>query len=57
MSKKRSWVVQVRCLVLKELVCENCTKEDAESLPFDFAEDEREIDRLDFDVVSVEENL
>lgn len=51
-----SWVVRVRCVVTKELICENCTREQAESNPYDHAANETEIEQYDYEVQSVHPN-
>jgi len=56
MDDKKSWVVKVKCEVTKEVICSNCTEEQAHEDPFSYAEDEREIDQTDYEVVSVEPN-
>ena len=55
-EEKRSWLVRVRCVVIKEVVCEDCTREQAESLPWDHAEQETEIDQVDWEVERVTPN-
>ena len=54
--KNGSWIVTVRCVVLKELVVFNCTEEEAAKSPFDHASDERELNQVDYEVLSVEPN-
>lgn len=56
MAKTRSWVVKVRCAVDKEIVCDNCTQEQAAAEPFAHAIDEREIGQRDWETVSVVPN-
>ena len=59
MSKKQkgSWVVRVQETVVREMVCDNCTEEEAREHPFDHAVgDVTEVDSSDWDVISVEPN-
>lgn len=51
-----SWIVQVRKVVLCTVVCENCTREEAEAGPFGFAVEEHEDEMVDWDVRSVTAN-
>ena len=55
-EKKSSWIVRLRCVVTKEVVCDDCTEDQANRNPWEFAGDEREIEQVDWDVLSVEEN-
>ena len=54
--KKGSWIVRITATVTKELVCEDCTQEQAEATPYEFCEDECEVDQTDYKVTSVREN-
>lgn len=45
------------CEVKKEVICDNCTQEQAEGNPFDHVVSEREISQSDYSVDSVEENV
>lgn len=62
MSKKkkpeepRSWVVRIVATVIKDIICDDCTKEEAERNPFAYATDEMDIDTPDWEVRSVQEN-
>lgn len=51
-----SWVVRVKCVILKEVICENCTREQAESEPFEHAVEECEVDQMDWEVQRVTSN-
>ena len=33
-EKKSSWVVRMRCVVTKEVVCDDCTEEEAKKNPW-----------------------
>lgn len=54
--KKSSWIVKMECTVIKEVICDDCTREDAENNPWDYAIDETEIEQTGYDVLSVKEN-
>ncbi len=56
-EEKKSWIVMMQCVVEKEVICDNCTKEEAKEQPWDFAVDEREVDQVDWKVTSVEPNI
>lgn len=51
-----SWIVRMRRTVLTDVVCEDCTKDEARDNPFDYASDELEIDQEDYEVLSVKPN-
>lgn len=53
---RSSWIVRIRCVVTKEVVCRDCTEDEANRNPWEFAGDEQEIDQIDWEVQSVEEN-
>jgi len=54
--EKGSWIVRLKCEVTKEVVCDDCTEEEAESDPFEHAVEETEIDQIDYQVVDVKPN-
>lgn len=56
MSKTKSWIVTMECVVSKEVICDNCTEEQARKDPFEYASDERETGQVDWKVESVEPN-
>jgi hypothetical protein len=56
-SKKGSWIVTVRCAVIKEVVVENCTAEEAREHPFLYSVSQRELEQSDCCVDSVEPNV
>ena len=56
MAKKGSWIVTVECVVLKAIVCEDCTEEQARNETWQFAVDETELDMPDWTVQDVEPN-
>lgn len=54
--KKGSWIVRIRQTVKKDLVCNNCTEEEARNDPFQYSDqNEQEIDSEDWEVLRVEE--
>lgn len=53
---KQSWVVTVKCEVIKQIITSECTEEEAEERPYDFAEDEVETEQHDWEVLSVKPN-
>jgi len=54
--EKKSWIVRMKCVVIKEVVTDECTREEASNSPFEHAIDENEIEQTDWEVQSVEEN-
>lgn len=56
-QKITSWVVKVECTVIKELVCEGCSEEQARNDPFHYSIEERELETPDWDVKSTEPNV
>lgn len=50
---KQQWLVRMRCVVTKEVTCEDCTEEEARTSPWDHATDELEIDQVDWEVTGV----
>lgn len=55
-ERKGNWIVTIRATVTKEVCVENCTESEARENPFDHAEDEREIDQVDYKVLGVQPN-
>lgn len=55
-SKNTSWVVRLECVVTKEVICDDCTEEEAKENPFMHASDERETGMQDWTVMGIEEN-
>lgn len=57
MAKKGSWIVRMKCVVIKEYFIDGCTERQAKEDPFDHdIVDEYEIEQIDWDVQSVEPN-
>lgn len=54
--KKQSWIVKIEHTVVKEIICDNCTEEQARNTPWEHCIDEREIDSKDWEVLKVEPN-
>jgi hypothetical protein len=55
-EKKGNWVVTVRCVVLKELYLTNCTRKEAEEKPNEHADQEAELEWIDWKVIGIMEN-
>jgi hypothetical protein len=53
---KNTWIVNMTCIVTKEVICEGCTEEDARNNPFDYAVTEEETNQISLEVNSVEPN-
>ena len=47
----------MRCVVIKDIVTSDCTKEEAETDPFEYADDENEIEQIDWKVLKVKRNI
>lgn len=56
MSAKKNWIVRMKCVVLKDVYCTDCTEEQATSDPFEYASNEVEVDQHDYEVRSVKED-
>lgn len=52
-KKKGNWVVKARCVVDKEIYCENCTKEEAVL----YSLEELKIQMVDWEIDSVKESV
>lgn len=48
-------LVILECKVIKQLICEDCTDEQIEEDPFEFATDVMEIDQLDWELRDITE--
>ena len=51
-----SWIVIMTRTVRTEVIVDNCTEDQAWTDPFEYSVDELELEQLDWDVESVEEN-
>lgn len=51
---KKNWNVTMRCVVTKHVHLANCTEDEARNKPWEFADDEREMDMADWDVTNIE---
>ena len=49
----QSWIVKIRCTVVKEVLCEGCTEEQAELAPFKYWAEQEEIKTLSYEVLEV----
>ena len=52
---KKTFVVTVRCVVIKQVTCETYSKDQAMTEPFESASEEIEIDQLDYEVLGARE--
>lgn len=52
-AKKGNWVVRAKCIVTKDVYVSDCTEEEAKNDPFNHADDQIEVDQLDWEVQSV----
>lgn len=55
-KKRGSWIVRMRCVVVKDVVVEDCTEEEARTQPWDHAESETEVEQIDWQVQKVTKN-
>lgn len=55
-GEKKSWIAKLRCTVTKQVLLENCTEEEAEEDPFAHAVEEDELEQVDWEMLSLEEN-
>lgn len=53
----KNWMVKMRCVVIKEVSCPDCTEEEARTKPFEMADDETEVVQVDWEVLDVTENV
>lgn len=55
-AEKCSWIVRVRCVVIKEVVTGDCTEEEASKAPLSLSIDEVDEELLDCETLSVKRN-
>lgn len=53
--KKKSWIVRLRCVVIKEIVTKPCTEDEAVNAPWDHCEEETELEQVDWEVEGARE--
>ena len=46
----------MKCEVIKDVFCDNCTEEEAKTEPWSFAGGDAEVDMRDWEVIRVEAN-
>lgn len=51
-----SWIVTIRCVVIKSVVCDGCTERQAREETWKYSVDEDEVEMIDWEVKNVEEN-
>ena len=56
MSGKGKWFVILRCTIIKQVHCEDCTEEEAAEEPFERADDEMEVEQVDWEVIEVKKD-
>lgn len=49
----KNYTVRMRCVVTKEVYCVADSEEQVRANPWDYAENEQELEQIDWDVVSV----
>ena len=54
--KKGSWIVNVECIIEKQLVVEGCDFDKASIDPWDYVVEEAELQMIDWDVIEVNPN-
>lgn len=54
---KSNWLVRVEKTVIVDVLCVNCTREEARENPFAFAIDEQDCELTDWEVLSVSEDV
>ena len=52
----KSWIVRMECTVIKDVVVESCTEDEAQCNPWGHVVSEIEVEQKDWKVISVEEN-
>jgi hypothetical protein len=55
-EKKGSWVVKMRCSIIKNVVLEDCTKEEAENNTWAYSVEETETSMEDWEILGIEPN-
>jgi hypothetical protein len=51
-----SFVVKMKCTVIKEVICDDCTEEQATEQPWEHATQEQELEQTEWEVLDVKEN-
>ncbi len=54
---KSTYTVRMERTVITLVTCEDCTEEEARSNPWDHATGEQDIDQVDWEVLSVKEDV
>jgi len=52
----RSWIVRMRCEIVKEVFCKGCSEQEARENPWDYSSDETEIEQTNWEIESVRSN-
>lgn len=53
---KKSWIVRLRCVTIKDVVTTECTAAEARNNPYEHCAQESEVDQPDWEIISMEEN-
>lgn len=53
---KQSWIVEIKAVVTKEVICEGCSEQQAQDNPFKYSVSETDMGLSDWDVISVTPN-
>lgn len=57
-KEKGSWIVRMEREIVVEIICDDCTEEEARNNPFDHSDGEEiEIDSRGYEVLRVEPNV
>lgn len=51
-----SWVITMRCVVRKTVICDGCDETSARADPWEYATDEWETDQIDWEIESIKPN-
>lgn len=54
---KGSWIVTLEVTVRREIICDDCTEDEARALPYEFAVDEQDKEQIDWKFIRIEPNL
>lgn len=48
--------MKMKCTVIKQVHCSDCTEDEANETPYDFSDDEMEVDQVDWEVLEITED-
>ncbi len=55
-NEKKYWIVTMRCIVTKSVEVSDCTFAEAQNNPWDHADNEMEVEQIDWKILKIEEN-